>query len=744
MFERGEWQELTELMGDSKKLWQKLKVRRRCEYDGPLGVGEVTKHYAAINSGQFEHDPKEVELAQSILQGLFWDEVGGEDMADFHMPKGLWHVGAGKAPGSDGWLGEFLSLMKPVLREPVEDLLRIIMRSGETPDVFDNDLKKPFTKPGKDGTSAKDLRPVTLLCELLKMLERWLRALWTEDHKGMEEQAGFKKGYSCVGRLFVLLMIIHWNIYHEKRPVYAVLVDFSSFFESIRHDHMLVKMVKARIKRRLVRMFRGLYRNCTCRVLLKGERGKSFRYRVGVRQGSVWSPDLGAFYVEDIIVILKETSDGVKMGDERVVCMFYADDLIMLEDDPVVMQMLLDVLAEECWRVGLDVNVSKTVYTVFRKQTRGRVQPLEFAGRKIEFVPWGALYLGGMVRYDGSWALHEKHRSVKGQRALGATMQIWKRYPCMTLKFQLELAGALVASTLRYGVELWAWAGGSAIDRIDVQSLRRACGVSDRVAGDAVRWLCGRLPQQAMAWKAAYGFWMQLVDLEAERLEAMALVVGWRLHKEHCAGWVQDMLRVFVRVGFVASWDDAAELESWSVWKVRAERKRFEALVDQHWADKLHGRLQDQTSKYGFLLQVKPTWGMVDFGDVTWRWTLRRALIKFLLSEHNLMVERGRYLRPALARDARRCCGCMAAGVAVLDDEQHALDECQCVSDEREAFWTQICRSHIDRSWRAGGVVNLISSMHGLERHRRRQVWHSLAVSLCRALLGFVRQKKRR
>ena len=119
---------------------------------------------------------------------------------------------------------------------------------------------------------------------------------------------------------------------------------------------------------------------------------------------------------------------------------------------------------------------------------------------------------------------------------------------------------------------------------------------------------------------------------------------------------------------------------------------------------------------------------MADFGDVTWRWAFRRALTKFLLSEHNLMVERGRYLRPALAREARLCRGCLAVGVAVLDDERHALDDCQCVSAHREAFWTQVCRAHIDSSWRDGGVSNLIVNMHGLQRHRRRQVWHSLAV----------------
>jgi len=146
---------------------------------------------------------------------------------------------------------------------------------------------------------------------------------------------------------------------------------------------------------------------------------------------------------------------------------------------------------------------------------------------------------------------------------------------------------------------------------------------------------------------------MQLVALEAGRLEAKALVAGWRLQKEHSVGWIQDMLKVFVQVDFVTSWEEAAAVESWGVCKIRSERRRFEALVDQHWVDKLHEHLRVETSKYGFLLRVKPTWGMADFGEVTWQWTLRRALIRFVLREHSLMVERGRYCRPAIPREAR-------------------------------------------------------------------------------------------
>ena len=66
--------------------------------------------------------------------------------------------------------------------------------------------------------------------------------------------------------------------------------------------------------------------------------------------------------------------------------------------------------------------------------------------------------------------------------------------------------------------------------------------------------------------------------------------------------------------------------------------------------------------------------------------------------------------------------------MSAVDDERHALDECPGVSVFREQFWTQVCRVHLDSSWRDGGIMGLTERMHGLQRHQRRQVWHSLAV----------------
>ena len=124
---------------------------------------------------------------------------------------------------------------------------------------------------------------------------------------------------------------------------------------------------------------------------------------------------------------------------------------------------------------------------------------------------------------------------------------------------------------------------------------------------------------------------------------------------------------------------------------------------------------------------IRPGLGIGDVGEVSWPWALRRALLQFLVSDHNLAVETGRYCKPRRAREERLCVACAAAGVEAVDDEAHALDECPALAELREHFWSQVCRVHIGRSRRGDGVVRLLTGLGALERASRRQVWRSLA-----------------
>ena len=107
---------------------------------------------------------------------------------------------------------------------------------------------------------------------------------------------------------------------------------------------------------------------------------------------------------------------------------------------------------------------------------------------------------------NGSMVPHLKDRCTKAERALGATMQIWSRYPYMTIRFKTEVADTLVCSVLKFASEVWAWGKADTINRSETIMLRRACGVGPNVSGTAIRWFLGRLPIEARLWQQAYNF----------------------------------------------------------------------------------------------------------------------------------------------------------------------------------------------------------------------------------------------
>ena len=56
---------------------------------------------------------------------------------------------------------------------------------------------------------------------------------WAEDNQIIvEEQAGFRKGYSTVDNIFVLHSIIQHYL-QRKRKVYVAFVDFKKAFDTV-------------------------------------------------------------------------------------------------------------------------------------------------------------------------------------------------------------------------------------------------------------------------------------------------------------------------------------------------------------------------------------------------------------------------------------------------------------------------------------------------------------------------------
>jgi len=58
--------------------------------------------------------------------------------------------------------------------------------------------------------------------------------------------------------------------------------------------------------------------------------GVGVQVRCGVRQGGVLSPFLFAIYTDDIIVQMRKSGFGIRIGSIFAGCLLYADDIVLI------------------------------------------------------------------------------------------------------------------------------------------------------------------------------------------------------------------------------------------------------------------------------------------------------------------------------------------------------------------------------------------------------------------------------
>ena len=80
---------------------------------------------------------------------------------------------------------------------------------------------------------------------------------------------------------------------------------------------------------------------------------------LGVQQGDSLSPTLFKTFINDLPSVLQSITDNVILGDIKLNCLLYADDLVLLSISKEGLQKSLDSLNSYCKKWGLGVNLEK-------------------------------------------------------------------------------------------------------------------------------------------------------------------------------------------------------------------------------------------------------------------------------------------------------------------------------------------------------------------------------------------------
>ncbi|XP_070410856.1 RNA-directed DNA polymerase from mobile element jockey isoform X1 [Nothobranchius furzeri] len=254
----------------------------------------------------------------------------------------------------------------PFISHNVLDILNSSLTLAEVPSAFKHAVLQPILKkPGLDPTDYSNLRPISKLPFLSKVLEKIVyeqMLTHLNDNQVMDIfQSGFRKQHSTETahvRVFNDIFLALDSGFH----VVLLLLDLSAAFDTIDHNILITRLQTwAGISGSALDWFRSYFYNRSARVMLDGCSSESQPLRWGVPQGSILGPLLFNLYILPLGAIFRRHAVSYHL---------YADDCqIYFSFKPTQsMQVLSDCIDNvKLWLADnfLHLNDSKTEVIVF-------------------------------------------------------------------------------------------------------------------------------------------------------------------------------------------------------------------------------------------------------------------------------------------------------------------------------------------------------------------------------------------
>ena len=193
--------------------------------------------------------------------------------------------GNGIAPGLCGVTGEMLKAGGGVVVEWLHKIMDLAWRSESVLMDWWRALIVPIRKKGSR-TQCENYRGISLLSipgkVYASVLEKGMRTI--TEGKVLEEQGAFRRGRSCVDRLFTVRQLGEKIIEKNKRML-MVCVDLAKAYDRVDRE-LLWRVLKAYgVNGELIRAMRSLYGDGKACVRDQGQKLDWFEVGQGVTQG---------------------------------------------------------------------------------------------------------------------------------------------------------------------------------------------------------------------------------------------------------------------------------------------------------------------------------------------------------------------------------------------------------------------------------------------------------------------------
>lgn len=205
--------------------------------------------------------------------------------------------------------------------------------------------------------SPSKFRPIGITSVIIRQLHR-IFAKRLRAFQGYDYRQKVFCNVDGVAENLLLLKALMDDAQRERNELHIVSIDIRKAFDSVSHSSILNTMTRLACPRPFVEYVKWVYDHATTNLQYGGHKQK-VKILKGVLQGDPLSPVVFNYLIDRALGSLSDNI-GYSLKHQRVNCMAFADDIILISGSVEGMKHNLKKLVGSLTELGLDVNIQKS------------------------------------------------------------------------------------------------------------------------------------------------------------------------------------------------------------------------------------------------------------------------------------------------------------------------------------------------------------------------------------------------
>lgn len=360
----------------------------------------------------------------------------------------------------------------------------------------------PIHKPGQPNDKLKSFRPISMISNISKLLERVLlsRIRKFTDANGAipPNQFGFRPGLSAVDALMIVSTIIAESL-NQGKPVALASLDTAKAFDTMWQRGLVYKLMKLGMDEYLVSIINSFLFNRHFAVQIEAQQSDWYEMVAGTPQGAVLAPVLFALFLHDMPLADAEEDQGpdpflvdAPPEDTRIETVMYADDFLALawgSDPNQIEEKTNDYLQRvakfyDKWKIKANEEKSKVlkVYGLKKLLERRVVRKMKAValtlnGEAIEEVD-SMRYLGVTFDMKFNFTRHVANIRKRANGVLATFKHLFSRN-LLNVPVRRCLYKVAIRTILAYGFVAWSGISAAQMELIRVTERKAIRTIDD-------------------------------------------------------------------------------------------------------------------------------------------------------------------------------------------------------------------------------------------------------------------------